>query len=133
MNIIFLKQGKLCVWFNNPEHLDISHSNRRQRRRGESDLVIRKNSRMEGGCLNEHTNWRLKLENPSNQCEVEKAYIGGMTEMTLMASSSQAAYTQASLLGCHSLRIYFSICLFFAGRKGREKRSIWFGNVQIPH
>lgn len=54
---------------------------------------------MEGGCLNEQTNWRLKLENPSNQCEAEKAYIGRMTEMTLTASSSQAAHTQASLLG----------------------------------
>lgn len=31
---------------------------------------------MEGGCLNEQTERRLKLENPSNQCEAEKAYIG---------------------------------------------------------
>lgn len=54
---------------------------------------------MEVGCLNEQTNWRLKLENLSNQCEVEKAYIGGMTEMTLMANSSQSAHAQGSLLG----------------------------------
>lgn len=58
-----------------------------------------KESAMERGCLNEQTKWRLKLENPSIQCEVsERAYIGGMTEMTLMANSSQAAHTQTSLL-----------------------------------
>lgn len=54
---------------------------------------------MEVGCLNEQTNWRLKLENLSNQREVEKAYIGGMTKMTLMANSSQSPHAQGSLLG----------------------------------
>ena len=48
---------------------------------------------MKGECLNEQTNWRLILENPSNLCEVEKAYTGRMTEMTLIANSSQAAHT----------------------------------------
>lgn len=33
MNIIFPKQGKQCVCFNNPEHLDISHPKRRQKRK----------------------------------------------------------------------------------------------------
>lgn len=48
---------------------------------------------MAAGCLSEQTNRSLKLENPSNQCEIERAYIGRMTEMTLTASSSQAAHT----------------------------------------
>lgn len=52
---------------------------------------------MEGGCLSEQTKWRLKLENPSNQYEVERVCMGKVSEMTLTASSSHLL-TRVSLI-----------------------------------
>lgn len=50
---------------------------------------------MQGGCLSEQTNWRLKLEISLHQCEGE-AYADTATEATLTAKTSQAAHVHAS-------------------------------------
>ena len=88
---------------------------------GESDLVIRKNSRMEGGCLNEQTNWWLKLESPSNQCEAEKAYIGGMTEMTLTTIALWLHTHKWACEGAFLKEPVFSIHFFFQRERAMRK------------